>query len=183
MNIGNRLQILRIDLLSNKKLTRKQFGEKIGVSEDVIKNIEYNRVEIKDHIIKLICQTFNVNEDWLRNGNEPIFIEKETKIIDILKENGVKPMVLEIIQNYLNMSDEKKEKFDSYLKELIGSNSYNKTSEFVHHKIKEFPKQEQKEMVKIIARGEGITEIPKEELEELKRNSVRLDPEDYDKYF
>lgn len=176
----NRLKQLRKDIL---KLSQEEFASNIGLKKSAISDIERCKANLTERNIKAICQTFNVNEDWLRNGNEPIFIEKETKIIDILKENGVKPMVLEIIQNYLNMSDEKKEKFDSYLKELIGSNSYNKTSEFVHHKIKEFPKQEQKEMVKIIARGEGITEIPKEELEELKRNSVRLDPEDYDKYF
>ena len=178
--MNKRLKELRKNILN---LTLKDFGNEISLSPGALGDIENGRRILQERHIKLICQTFNVNEDWLRNGNEPIFIEKETKIIDILKENGVKPMVLEIIQNYLNMSDEKKEKFDNYLKELIGSNSYNKTSEFVHHKIKEFPKQEQKEMVKIIARGEGITEIPKEELEELKRNSVRLDPEDYDKYF
>lgn len=176
----NRLKQLRKDIL---KLSQEEFASNIGLKKSAISDIERCKANLTERNIKAICQTFNVNEDWLRNGNEPIFIEKETKIIDILKENGVKPMVLEIIQNYLNMSDEKKEKFDSYLKELIGSNSYNKTSEFVHHKIKEFPKHEQKEMVKIIARGEGITEISKEELEELKRNSVRLDPEDYDKYF
>lgn len=176
----NRLKNLRKDIL---KLSQEEFAKKLDISRANMSSIEIGRVALTERNIKAICQTFNVNEDWLCNGNEPIFIEKETKIIDILKENGVKPMVLEIIQNYLNMSDEKKEKFDSYLKELIGSNSYNKTSEFVHHKIKEFPKHEQKEMVKIIARGEGITEISKEELEELKRNSVRLDPEDYDKYF
>lgn len=171
----NRLKQLRKDIL---KLSQEEFASNIGLKKSAISDIERCKANLTERNIKAICQTFNVNEDWLRNGNEPIFIEKETKIIDILKENGVKPMVLEIIQNYLNMSDEKKEKFDSYLKELIGSNSYNKTSEFVHHKIKEFPKQEQKEMVKIIARGEGITEIPKEELDEIKRNSRELTSEE-----
>lgn len=171
----NRLKQLRKDIL---KLSQEEFASNIGLKKSAISDIERCKANLTERNIKAICQTFNVNEDWLRNGNEPIFIEKETKIIDILKENGVKPMVLEIIQNYLNMSDEKKEKFDNYLKELIGSNSYNKTSEFVHHKIKEFPKQEQKEMVKIIARGEGITEISKEELDEIKRNSRELTSEE-----
>ncbi len=171
----NRLKQLRKDIL---KLSQEEFASNIGLKKSAISDIERCKANLTERNIKAICQTFNVNEDWLRNGNEPIFIEKETKIIDILKENGVKPMVLEIIQNYLNMSDEKKEKFDNYLKELIGSNSYNKTSKFVHHKIKEFPKQEQKEMVKIIARGEGITEISKEELDEIKRNSRELTSEE-----
>lgn len=176
--MNKRLKELRKNILN---LTLKDFGNEISLSPGALGDIENGRRILQERHIKLICQTFNVNEDWLRNGNEPIFIEKETKIIDILKENGVKPMVLEIIQNYLNMSDEKKEKFDNYLKELIGSNSYNKTSEFVHHKIKEFPKQEQKEMVKIIARGEGITEISKEEYDRIMETAQEID--NIDDYF
>lgn len=174
----NRLKNLRKDIL---KLSQEEFAKKLDISRANMSSIEIGRVALTERNIKAICQTFNVNEDWLCNGNEPILIEKETKIIDILKENGVKPMVLEIIQNYLNMSDEKKEKFDNYLKELIGSNSYNKTSEFVHHKIKEFPKQEQKEMVKIIARGEGITEISKEEYDRIMETAQEID--NIDDYF
>ena len=88
MNLGERLKCLRNELLG-EKFTMKSFGEKLGVSGDVIKNIEYNRVEIKDHMIKLICQTFNVNEEWLRNGTEPIFKE-DTEEIDPLNALAIK---------------------------------------------------------------------------------------------
>ena len=56
-------------------LSRAAFGKKIGVSGDVINNLERGRVEIKDHIIKLICNEFNVNEEWLRNGTGDMFVE------------------------------------------------------------------------------------------------------------
>lgn len=49
-------------------LSRASFGERIGVSGDVINNLERGRVDVKDHIFKLICTEFNVNEDWLRTG-------------------------------------------------------------------------------------------------------------------
>ena len=175
-----RLKKLRKEYL---KLSQTEFGKKLGVSRDVIKNLELSCVEIKDYMINLICQTFNVNEDWLRNGNEPIFIEKEEKdIIGLLKENGVKPMVLEIIENYLKMPDESKNIFDSYLKELVGTDKYNDSVKKAKDNIKDFPKQEEKEeRVQIIARGKGITTISKEEFDKINETATEID--NVDDYF
>lgn len=50
-------------------LSQREFGERIGVSRDVISNIEYGRVAPKDLIVKQVCKEYNVNEEWLRTGN------------------------------------------------------------------------------------------------------------------
>lgn len=65
-------------------LSRAAFGKRIGVSGDVINNLERGRVEIKDHIIKLICSEFDVREEWLRNGTGEMFIEmdKEDQLME-----------------------------------------------------------------------------------------------------
>lgn len=60
-------------------LTQAEFGERLGVSRDVIGNIEYNRLknpEQKEPIIKLICSTFGVDELWLRTGAGEPFRKK-----------------------------------------------------------------------------------------------------------
>ncbi len=58
-------------------LSQAEFGAKIGVSRDVIGNIEYDRVEPKDVFISHVCAVFNVNEEWLRTGNgEPFNSDK-----------------------------------------------------------------------------------------------------------
>ena len=49
-------------------LSRAAFGEKLGVSGDVINNLERGRVEIKEPIIKLICKEFNISYLWLTQG-------------------------------------------------------------------------------------------------------------------
>jgi len=68
-NIGERIKELRNDL----KLSQTEFGKKLGVSRDTINNLERNRVDIKDLIIKSICHEFNVNELWLRSGDGDMF--------------------------------------------------------------------------------------------------------------
>jgi len=67
--IGKRIK----DIRENKKITQKDFGEEIGVSRDVISNIEYGRVEVKEHIIKLIIMKFNASEEWLRTGEGEMY--------------------------------------------------------------------------------------------------------------
>ena len=92
ITVNERIKLLRTQILKNekgKKYSLRNFAEKMGVSYGVITNIENNLVEAKYHMIKLICQTFNVNEEWLRNGTEPIFKE-DNKEIDPLNSLAIK---------------------------------------------------------------------------------------------
>ncbi len=49
-------------------LSRAEFGKMLGVSGDVINNLERGRVEVTDEKIKLICSIMQINENWLRTG-------------------------------------------------------------------------------------------------------------------
>lgn len=63
--MNKRIKIIRESL----DMSRAAFGEKLGISGDVVNNLERGRVEIKDDRIKLICSIFDVDEEWLRTGN------------------------------------------------------------------------------------------------------------------
>ncbi len=54
-------------------LSQREFGERLGVSRDVISNIEYGRVPPKELLIRHICELYNVHELWLRTGEGPMF--------------------------------------------------------------------------------------------------------------
>lgn len=49
-------------------MSRKAFGERLGVSDSVIKNIEYNVTEPKPLLIQQICKEYKVDRDWLETG-------------------------------------------------------------------------------------------------------------------
>lgn len=51
------------------KLTQQEFANKIGLSHGSISDIEKGKAPITDRTILLICNIFNVNEEWLRTGN------------------------------------------------------------------------------------------------------------------
>lgn len=54
-------------------LSQREFGEKLGVSRDVISNIEYGRVQPKELLLRLLCQQYGVNEHWLETGEGEMF--------------------------------------------------------------------------------------------------------------
>ncbi|EOQ18621.1 helix-turn-helix domain-containing protein [Bacillus cereus] len=64
MTINDRIKEIRKDL----GLTMESFGNRIEMSKSNLSRIEKNQRTTTDRTIKLICSEFNVNEDWLRNG-------------------------------------------------------------------------------------------------------------------
>ncbi|HBH3438247.1 TPA: helix-turn-helix transcriptional regulator [Clostridioides difficile] len=75
--ISTRIRKIRKDA----NLSQPAFGEKLGVSKDVISNIEYNRVEPKPLFINYMCDVFNVNKEWLLNGVGNMYISTEDDIL------------------------------------------------------------------------------------------------------
>jgi transcriptional regulator with XRE-family HTH domain len=107
VEIYERIRILRKDKL---KLSRDVFGERLGVSRDVIKNIELNalaRPEQKEPLYKLICKEFNISYDWLTAGNGEMFIESEEAVISALvSEFNLDDMGKNILMAYKELKPE-----------------------------------------------------------------------------
>lgn len=54
-------------------LSQREFGESLGVSRDVISNIEHDRVAPKELLFHHICQLYDINECWLKTGEGEMF--------------------------------------------------------------------------------------------------------------
>ena len=73
MDIIERITHLRKTL----KLSQAAFGEGVGVSRDVIKNIDNKLVAPKPLLIQQICKVYKVDPDWLETGEGEMFLEKD----------------------------------------------------------------------------------------------------------
>jgi len=75
-------------------LTQIEFSKRIDLNRSSYANIELGNVNITERNIKKICSEFNVNEDWLKNGNGEMFYSmKEDKellnfVINILADKN-----------------------------------------------------------------------------------------------
>lgn len=89
--VGERIRSIRED----HHMTRRKFGEVLGTNENVIVNIEYDRLkrpDQKEPLYKLICQEFSVNMDWLMYGTG----EKDK---DSLRDDQISEFVGRILDN------------------------------------------------------------------------------------
>lgn len=55
------------------KMNQKDFGKMIGLTQTSLSMIEVGTNIVTEKNIKLICATFNVREEWLREGKGKIF--------------------------------------------------------------------------------------------------------------
>lgn len=77
----NRIKAVRKSL----GLSQRAFGEKLGVSRDVINNIEYGRVQPKDLFLQHMCELYKVNERWLESGEGEMFAD-DSEVDKLLEE-------------------------------------------------------------------------------------------------
>lgn len=68
------------------KLTQAELANDLGVSFSNIQSYEVGRRIPSDAFIQLVCNKYNVNEDWLRTGSDEMFkpLSKEEEISSIV---------------------------------------------------------------------------------------------------
>ena len=125
MEMHERIKELRKKHLN---LSQEAFGKKLGVSRSVINNIERNclaRPEQKLSLIKLMCKEFSVNEEWLLNGAEPMFIEPDTfSLDDFVKSKGATELELEIVKTYFELDPAiRSAAIEHFKKHLLNTNT------------------------------------------------------------
>lgn len=79
-DINNRLKFLR----NHKKLSQDSFGDALGITGASISRYEAGNREISDSLIKLVCQTFNISESWLRTGEGEMEVKPPEDLVDRL---------------------------------------------------------------------------------------------------
>ena len=90
MTINDRVKQLRKSL----DLTLDKFGEHVGVTKTAISRIEKGERSVTDQMFRSICREFNVREEWLRDGIDPVY--------DLSEENGIE--YIELLMNGVDSS-------------------------------------------------------------------------------
>lgn len=106
--INQRIKKLRKEL----KLTQNGFSGVITISSGQLACIETEKRAVNDRTIKLICDSFNVNDNWLRTGEGPMFDEdrdsRYTKLVALY--SSLKPhyqgFILAAINGFLKLQEQ-----------------------------------------------------------------------------
>jgi len=116
LTINERLRHFRKDIL---KMNQTDFAKAIGMKQTGLSYIEKDGATIKEQVFKSICMTFNLNEDWLRDGTEPMYIQANTfSLEEFVKQRGGSELEVEIMKAYFDLEPDVREML---VKEFIRS--------------------------------------------------------------
>ena len=110
--INERITFLRKEVL---QLSQTVFGEKLGVSRDVINNIEHNRTVPSTLLINHICTVFNINPVWINSGESEMLKRPSHSVFD---ENISDNFKLMLIQSILTLDDDELQLLKKVLKKF-----------------------------------------------------------------
>jgi len=109
MNTLDRIRLLRKTL----GLKQGDFACRIGLTQNTMSMIELGKASLTEKNIKLICVTFAVDEQWLRNGTGEMFgptspYEKELLAVFGKLTADTQEFILEMAQNLLKRQEKYK---------------------------------------------------------------------------
>ena len=93
--VGQRIGEIRKTL----GLTQQKFAEDLKISRSLACALESNTRTIQDRIIKMICFTYGVNENWLKTGKGTMFDEGRDYKLEEVISNFKK--LDELLQDYV----------------------------------------------------------------------------------
>lgn len=118
MTQGERLRVLRKSL----DLTLEKFGGALGVGKTAISKLENGENNLTDQMLLLICKEYDVNEDWLRNGDGDMFVQIPEEDLyskaaaSLLKEEDV--FAMEALKLYHSLSSDQRTAVKNFIMQL-----------------------------------------------------------------
>ena len=114
MTVNERIRYFRKDVL---KLNQTDFAQSIGMKQRGASGMEQDGATVTDRAIKSICMAYNVNEDWLRNGTEPMYIQAPT--FSLVRQRGGTELELDIMKAYFELEPDIRAMLVQHFKERL----------------------------------------------------------------
>jgi len=113
VKINERIRTFR----KEKGLNQKQLAELLGVTQSGISYMEQDGSTVSESSIKTICSVFDLNEDWLRYGSEPMYIQPPSFSLDVfVRERGADEVELAIVKAYFELETDVRQKLVDHFK-------------------------------------------------------------------
>lgn len=102
-------------------LNQSEFAKEIHMAQTSYSQIETGTHSIKSSHIALICQAFNVNEEWLRTGNGPMFLQQEEKVNQLVAQFSFPEIVAKMLRAFDQLSPDQQAAVLGYARSFLSS--------------------------------------------------------------
>lgn len=123
MSINARIKEAR----KTRGYTQGDLAELMGVAQTSISFMEKEGNTVPDKNIKTICLLLKLNENWLRTGALPMFLESEIFSLDsFVNERGGSELEIEMVKTYFELDvDVRKAIIEHFKNRLISTEKTN----------------------------------------------------------
>ena len=118
----DRIKKIRTD----NKLSMEKFGDRIGITRSSVCKLESGENNPSEQTLILICQEFNINDEWLRTGNGEMYLPPEDEVAavvsDLLEEdNPFYDLIIGIMRTYQKLDSKSQDALKNLSKELLNN--------------------------------------------------------------
>ena len=117
MTVNERIRHFRKNVLH---INQRQFAADLGMAQTGVSGMEQDGATVTDRAIKSICMAYSVNEDWLRNGTEPMYIQAPTfSLDDFVRQHGGTELEIDIMKAYFELEPDTRAMLIQHFKERL----------------------------------------------------------------
>lgn len=110
-------------VLDKSKKTKTEFAKSLKVSQQYISKL-VKTGNPSDMLIEDICQKYNVREEWLRTGQEPMEADDDIDFAALCFQIGIKDKkARRVLEDYVKLNEEDKKLFLDFLERLTKAGS------------------------------------------------------------
>ena len=109
-------------LIEESGMTKTAFAQKLNITQPYVSKL-LKTGSPSDRLIEDICEKFEISEEWLRNGTEPMHIQPETFSLDeFVAQHNATDLEKEIIKTYFEIDPAIRRQILNHFKEnLMGA--------------------------------------------------------------
>lgn len=117
MNAGERIKVLRKSL----GLTQQEFSDRLGIKRNTITNYEIGRNEPIDAVFNLICKTWNVNPEWLKEGEGDMYLPSSKDVLEqYCKDNELPKETAIFLREFAKLPSDQQENIIHFILKVAG---------------------------------------------------------------
>ena len=119
MLIGERVRSIRKQL----GLNQTEFAARIGMTQGYITSIERGTRDVNSRLVKLICETFSVSENWLFAGDGDMFQDNDHLLLaNLTRKHKLSSAATALLAAFFKLTAQQRDATLVFLKRMIDKN-------------------------------------------------------------
>ena len=117
MAVGKRIKELRTEF----HITQKQLADRIGIKQGSLSDVERERVQATDRVIKAISREYRINENWLRTGEGEMINESAVSFEELVMSmvSDLDELDKKIISEYIKLPKAQKKSIKALIQRMV----------------------------------------------------------------